>query len=87
MTPAFPRLAPARCWQLRHHLPVNIEPDVLINGGQVLGNYDIYADAGGKNVAVAKTFTATANSSGQIVISFTSVKDNAKVSAVAVTPN
>jgi hypothetical protein len=61
--------------------------NVSINGQQVLTNFDIYATAGGKNIAIAQSFTATANSSGQIVIQFTSVKDNAKVSGVEITPS
>jgi hypothetical protein len=45
--------------------------NVTINGTQVLTNFDIFATAGAKYKAVAETFTATANSNGQIVISFT----------------
>src|SRR5439155_9301565 len=59
--------------------------NVAINGTQVLSSYDIFKGAGGKNVAVAKTFTATANSSGNIVITFSNVKDNAKVSGIEIT--
>lgn len=61
--------------------------NVSINGQQVLTNFDIYAAAGAKDTAIAETFTATANSSGQIVIGFTSVINNAKVSGVEITPN
>ena len=46
------------------------EFDVAINGTSVLTNLDIYATAGA-NAALEKTFTATANSSGDIVIAFT----------------
>jgi hypothetical protein len=46
------------------------EFNVLINGTQVLTNYDVYAAAGGQFMAVQKSFTTTANSSGQIVIQF-----------------
>jgi hypothetical protein len=60
--------------------------NVAINGNQVLSNFDIFATAGGKNIALAETFTATANSSGQIVIQFTTIKDNAKVSGIEITP-
>ena len=44
--------------------------NVSINGSQVLTNFDIIAVAGGANKAVAKTFTATANGSGQITVAF-----------------
>ncbi|MFZ0771856.1 MAG: malectin domain-containing carbohydrate-binding protein [Candidatus Sulfotelmatobacter sp.] len=47
------------------------EYNVAINGTTMLTNFDQFAAAGGKNIAVVKTFTATANSSGQIVIAFT----------------
>jgi hypothetical protein len=45
--------------------------NVAINGTSVLTNFDVYATAGAQYTAVVKTFTATANSSGQIVIAFT----------------
>jgi len=45
------------------------EFNVAINGTTVLTNLDIYATVG-VNAALLKTFTATANSSGQIVIAF-----------------
>jgi hypothetical protein len=45
--------------------------DVAINGTAVLTNFDIYKTAGANYTAVVENFTATANSSGQIVIAFT----------------
>ena len=48
------------------------EFNVAINGTNVLTNFDQFAAAGGKDIAVVKTFTATANSSDQIVVAFTS---------------
>jgi len=47
------------------------EFNVAINGTTVLTNFDIYATAGAQYTAVVENFTATANSSGQIVIAFT----------------
>jgi hypothetical protein len=58
--------------------------NVSINGTQVLTNFDIFAASGGEDKAIDETFTATANSSGQIVIVFTTVTDNAEVNGVAV---
>jgi hypothetical protein len=46
------------------------EFNVAINGSQVLTNFDVYA-TGGYKTAVQKQFAVTANSSGQVVISFT----------------
>ena len=60
--------------------------NVLINGTQVLTNFDIFATAGGEFKAVAESFTATANSSGAITIQFVSVKDNAQINGIEVTP-
>jgi len=45
--------------------------NVAINSTTVLSNFDIYATAGAEYTAVEKTFTATANSSGQIIIALT----------------
>jgi len=38
------------------------------------------------NKAIAKSFTTTADSSGRIAITFTSLKDNAKVDGIEITP-
>ncbi len=46
--------------------------NVSINGASVLSNYDIIKAAGAAYTANIQQFNATANSSGQIVISFTS---------------
>ena len=58
--------------------------NVSINGTQVLTNFDIFAAAGAKNKAIIEQFTVNANSSGQYVIQFTSVKDNSLVSGIEV---
>jgi glucuronoarabinoxylan endo-1,4-beta-xylanase len=60
--------------------------NVSINGATVLSNFDIYASAGGQNKAIARSFTATANSSGQIVIQFTSVTENPKINGISIKP-
>ena len=44
--------------------------NVLINGTQVLTNFDIFATAGGEYKAVAESFTATASSAGAVTIQF-----------------
>ena len=61
--------------------------NVLINNNQVLTNFDIFATAGGEYKAVAESFTATASSSGAITIQFVTVKDNAQVNGIEVTPS
>jgi hypothetical protein len=59
--------------------------NVSINGSTVLSSFDIYAAAGGKNKAIARTFNTTANSSGQVVIQFISGTQNPKINGITVT--
>ncbi|MFC3653372.1 beta-1,3-glucanase family protein [Dyella humi] len=58
--------------------------NVTINGTQVLTNFDVFAAAGGQDIAIAEQFTATANAQGQIVLQFATVKDNAEVNGIEV---
>src|SRR5271157_5729735 len=58
--------------------------NVSINGSQVLNNFDIFAAAGGKDIAIVKQFTTTADSSGMITIQFTTVTNNAKISGIEI---
>jgi uncharacterized protein involved in high-affinity Fe2+ transport len=58
--------------------------NVSINGAQVLTNFDIFATAGGEYIANVQQFTATANSSGQIVITSTNVVDNAQFNGIEI---
>jgi len=60
--------------------------NVAINGTTVLTGFDVFAAAGGANKAVARSFNATANASGQVVIAFSrgAGVDNPKVSGIAV---
>src|SRR5260370_32047870 len=58
--------------------------NVLINGTQVLTNFDIIAAAGAANKAIVEQFTVNANPSGQFVIQYVTVKDNAKSSGIEI---
>jgi fibronectin type 3 domain-containing protein len=58
--------------------------DVSINGTQVLSNFDIFAAAGGKDIAIAEAFPATASASGAITIAFTTLVDNAQVNGIEI---
>jgi Malectin domain len=62
--------------------------NVSINGLQVLTNYDVFADAGVKNKATLKEFTAQADGAGHIVIQYANIpgKDNAKSSGIEILP-
>ena len=57
--------------------------NVLINGSAALSSFDIFA-ATGANKAVVRDFKATASSTGQIVVQYVSVVDNAKSSGIEV---
>lgn len=59
--------------------------DVAINGQVVLSRFDIWRAAGGSNRAIARIFTAQADSTGTIQVQFTASVDNALVCGVAVT--
>jgi len=58
--------------------------NVAINGTQVLSNFDIWSAAGGQNVALAKSFSATASSAGAITIVFTSVVNNSMINGIEI---
>jgi hypothetical protein len=58
--------------------------NVSINGTQVLTNFDIFATAGGQNIANIQQFTEPANASGQYVILFTSEVNNALISGIEI---
>jgi len=58
--------------------------NVIINGNQVLTDFDVFADAGGQYIAVQRTFTTTANASGAVVVQFVSGVDQPIVNGVTV---
>jgi PKD repeat protein len=64
--------------------------DVNIEGGAIeLDNFDVFAAAGGKNVAIMRQFTINSGTDSVITINFNSNtnvggKDNAKISAIEV---
>jgi lysophospholipase L1-like esterase len=58
--------------------------NVSINGTQVLTKFDIFATAGGQNIANIQQFTEAANASGQYVLTFTSDTDKALISGIEI---
>jgi beta-glucanase (GH16 family) len=58
--------------------------NVFINSTQVLTNFDIIAAAGAQDKATIKEFMTPANGSGQIVIQYATVTDNAKSSGIEI---
>jgi hypothetical protein len=64
------------------------EFNVLINGTQVLTNFDIFAATGGKNMGIVKSFAATANGSGEIVIQFAvGAANNPQINGIEILPS
>jgi beta-galactosidase len=61
--------------------------NVLINGSQVLSNFDIIAAAGAPNRANIQEFFATPDNSGQVTIQYATIKDNALSSGIEMIPN
>ena len=59
--------------------------DVYAEDKQIFDNFDIYDQAGGKNIALAKTFTIGV-SDGTLDLDFLAEVDNAKISAIEVRP-
>jgi hypothetical protein len=58
--------------------------NVSINGTTVLTNFDIFAAAGAMNKAVIKQFTEAASSTGNYVITFTSVVNQSLISGIEI---
>src|ERR1035437_9960844 len=58
--------------------------NVFINSTQVLTNCDIIAAAGAQDKATIKEFMTPANGSGQMVIQYATVTDNAKSSGIEI---
>jgi hypothetical protein len=58
--------------------------NVSINGTRVVTNFDIVATAGAKNTAVVKQFTQPASPTGDYVITFTSVINQALVNGIEI---
>jgi hypothetical protein len=58
--------------------------NVAINGTTVLTSFDIYAKAGAAHKANIQQFNAAANGSGQIVVAFTNVTNNALINGIEV---
>jgi len=91
-TYTFPGLTPGTDYHVRLHFAETFHTTtgkrqfhVLLNGTQVLTNYDIVAEAGGNNIAVVENFTVAANPSGQVTVQFQNgAFDNAKSSGIEI---
>jgi hypothetical protein len=93
-TYTFPSLTASAQYTVRLHFAELFQTatgkrvfNVAINGAAALTNFDIFAAAGAAFKAVVRDFTATANASGQIVVAFTTVTDNATIEGIEIIPN
>jgi hypothetical protein len=96
-TYTIPGLTPGASFVLRLHFSENTYDsagkrlfNVSIGGTQVLKNLDVFAATGGMNTALIEQFLVTANSHGQLVVSFTpsagSLDQRAEVAGIEVVP-
>ena len=89
---AFAGLTPNAAYTARLHFAEIHWPaagkrvfNVLINGAQVLTNFDIYASCGGAT-ACLRDFTVNASPDGRLLIDYRTVVDNAKSTAIEIIP-
>jgi hypothetical protein len=59
----------------------------VINGTTVLSSFDIRATVGARYKALVREFSTNANSSGQIVINFQTITDNATIEGIGIIRN
>jgi hypothetical protein len=69
----------------RRPVPGQRKFDVALEGTTVLDDFDVFAAAGGKNVALDRSFTTTV-ADGTLDLAFTTVVNGATVSAIEVEP-
>lgn len=82
LTPNAPHLLELHFAEIYHSDLGKRVFDVLINGTLVLDDYDILAVTGAKNAATIESFNTTADSSGEITVTFVTLVNNAKVSGL-----
>jgi hypothetical protein len=56
-----------------------------INGKRVLNNFDIYAAAGGANIATVRSYSTNADGTGNIKIAFVATVNNASIAGIEAT--
>ena len=93
MAYTFPNLVSETSYKVRLHFAENYSDvaytggrlfNVYINGTKILSNYDIYAETHSLGKVVIKEFIFAANTSGEIVIQFETIANNAKISAIEI---
>jgi len=61
--------------------------NVAVNGASLLSNFDIYATAGGANIALERDFNVTSSTTGTVTVAYTTIADNAKSSGIELLAN
>lgn len=61
--------------------------NVAVNGTPVLSNFDIYATAGGANIALERDVNVTSSTTGTVTVAYTTITDNAKSSGIELLAN
>lgn len=89
ITYTLPNLVPGGQYTVRLHFAETYwtasgkrKFNVTINGTAVLSNFDIFATTTARYKALVREYTANANSSGEIVLKFVTVTDNATVEGI-----
>ena len=91
-TYTFPNLIPNKNYTIRLHFAELVfssigarEFNVVIQGTQVLTDFDVFAATGAKLKAIVKTFTTTADANGNIIIDFVNgAADKAKIDGIEI---
>jgi hypothetical protein len=91
---AIPNLTPNSAYGVRLHFVEAFFSaarsrvfNIKINGVQVATNFDIFAAAGGSNIAIVKTFNTNADANGKVTIQLAASVNNASIAALEVGPN
>ena len=93
LTYKVPNLSTSRSYVVRLHFAETYFTaarqrifDIAINGAQLVTNFDIFAAAGGADIAVVKSFPIWADSSGTITIQMTATANNAAIAGIEIIP-
>ncbi len=94
LTYTLPYLAPSSAYKVRLHFaeiywtaPGQRLFHVLLNGAQVLTNFDIFQAAGGGYQANVQEFNAISDKNGLLTVQLVNGVDNASINGLEVTPN
>jgi hypothetical protein len=91
LTAVIPNLTPLTAYTVRLHFAETFWNaagkrafNTSINGTAVLTNFDVFKAAGGKNVAINRQFTSSADANGKVTVVLSVVTDNAAIAGIEV---